>query len=143
MVELSGQKDSLTIPTMPQTTKHDNRVRCFQYGMGSSARRAVDRGKVVRGGSFALHKLSGASSCLSSSTMFCQTRPQCNHSDEIGQFHGSDIHQKTRGHPLTPALSACSNHMGLMHTKGNFSAGRMPTREGQCNADQELRSMKD
>ena len=67
MAELSGQKDSLAIPTMPQTTKHDNRVRCFQYGAGSSARRAADRGKVVRRGSFTSHKLSGASSCLSSS----------------------------------------------------------------------------
>ena len=60
MVEFPGQKDSLAIPTMPQTTKYDNRVRCFQYGVGSSARRAADRGKVVHGGSFTSHKLLAA-----------------------------------------------------------------------------------
>ena len=64
MVELSGQKDSLAIPIISQTTEHDNRVRCFQYGMGSSARRASDRGEMVHRGSFTSHKLSGATSCL-------------------------------------------------------------------------------
>ena len=126
VVELSGQKDSLEIPIIPQTTKHDNRVRCFQYGMGSSTRRASDRGEMVHRGSFTSHKLSGAISCLSSSTMFCQTQPQYNHSDEIGQCHGSDIHQQARGNPLTSALSACPNHMGLVHSEGNISTGRTP-----------------
>ena len=134
VVELSGQKDSLAIPIIPQTTKHDNRVRCFQYGMGSSTRRASDRGEMVHRGSFTSHKLSGAISCLSSSTMFCQTQPQYNHSDEIGQCHGSDIHQQARGNPLTSALSACPNHMGLVHSEGNISTGRTPAWEGQCNS---------
>ena len=66
--------------------------------------------------------------------MFCQTRPQCNHSDETGQCHSSDVYQETRGNPLTPALSAFHNHMGLVHTEGNFPASRTPAREGQCNS---------
>ena len=48
--------------------------------------------------------------------------------------HSSDIHQQTRGNPLTPALSASLNHMGLVHREGNISTGRTPAREGQCNS---------
>lgn len=134
VVELSGQKDSLAIPITFQDTEHDNRVRCFQYGMGSSTRRASDRREVVHGGSSTPHKLSGVTSCLSSSTMFCQTQPQYDHSDKTGQCHSGDIYQQTKENPLTPTLSACPDHMGVVHREENISTGRAPAREGQCSS---------
>ena len=48
-------------------------------------------------------------------------------------------YQQTRGDPLTPTLSACPNHMGVVHRKENISTGRTPARAGQCSSRPRLK----
>ena len=133
LVELPRQKDPIAISINSQNTDYDNRIGCFQYGVGSSTRRATDRGEMVQRGSLTPYKLSGIVGSLPGSTMFCQTQPWCDHLDETGQCHSSDIHKKVGGNTLTPTLSACSNHMGLEHTEKHLPTGETSAREGQSS----------
>ena len=44
-MELHRQKDPIAISINSQKTDYDNRIGCFQYGVGSSTRQATDRGR--------------------------------------------------------------------------------------------------
>ena len=91
------------------------------------------QGEMVQRGSLTPYKLSGIVGSLPGSTMFCQIQQWCDHSDETGQCHNSDIHKQVGGNTLTPTLSACSNHMGLEHIEKHLPTGRTSAREGQSN----------
>ena len=103
--------------------------------MGWGARQGEQQtgGEMVQRGSPTPYKLSGIVGSLLGSTMFCQTQPECDHSDETGQCYSSDIHKQVGGNTLTPTLSACSNHMGLEHTEKHLPSGGTSAREGQSS----------
>ena len=100
-------------------------------------------GEMIQRGSLTPYKLSGIVGSLPDTTMFCQTQPWCDHSDETGQCHSSDIHKQVGGNTLTPTLSACSNHMGLEHTENIFLVAEHLPGKDNLVANQESRSMKD
>ena len=58
-------------------------------------------------------------------------------SDETGQCHSNDIiYQQAGENSLTSTLTACSNHIGLMHIEKHLpTTGRTSAREGHLVGD--------
>ena len=112
LVVLPGQTLDMGFPIASTGPKHDNRIQCLQYGLGSSTRRNSDWSMVNDRG-LKSHKLPQATSSLSSNTIFCKTEVQHHYSPENGQHHSSDIHKQNGGHPFSGTFSASPDGMEL------------------------------
>ena len=120
---------------------HDNRIRCFQHGMGSFSRHTTNREEMVQGGA-SHHKLFGASSFLSGTTMLCQAQPGHSNSNEIRQCHSSDLYQQTGGtHSPLPCRLAITIWDWCIQRNIFLLAEHLPG--SNLAVDQESRSLKD
>ena len=134
LVVCSGQEGPDAISPSAQDTDYDNRVGCLQHGMGSPTRQTTDRWEVVSSRNRSPHQLSRTASCLSSPTVLCKRQQRDYRADEVGQCHGSDIHQQTGGNSLSTIVPTGIDNLGVVFTEECLSGSRIPTWEGQHNS---------
>ena len=134
LVAIPGQKAANAIPNIAQNTRHDNRVRCLQQGLGSSTGRTEYRGQVVTGGNLTPHKLSRAIGSLPGTAKLCQVQSLYDNSDKIGQRHSGDVYQQARGHAFSPVVSTGLDNMGMVPGERYTLTSRTSPREGECNS---------
>jgi len=137
VVDIPGPESTNTIPNSVSNTKHNNRVRCLQQGVGNLTGQNEHWGKVVAGGIFTPHKLPGS---LPSIAELYKTQQQYDNSDENGQCHSSDIHQQARRDTLSLVVSIGLDNMGVESAEEYFPNSRTPPREGECCSRSRIKS---
>ena len=110
---------------------HDNRVRCLQHGLGSSAGRNADWGSLVNERGLKPYQLPRAAGSVSSSTMLCKTEAQHDYPLKDGQYHRGDVHKQDGGHPIRGTLPTSPDHMELESASEYISDSRIPPRGGE------------
>ena len=134
LVDISGPQDTNAITNFASGSKHDDRVRCLQQGLGSPSGGPKHWGKVVSRGILTPHKLPGVTGSLPSSTEPCQTQSQNDNSVKDGQCHGSDIYQQARRHSLSCIVPIGIKDMGVEPTKGHIPDSRTSARDRECGS---------
>jgi len=130
----SRQKGPTTVPPSAPDAVHDHRIRHLQHGMGIPSRPPPNGGEMGPGGGQTPHKLSGTTSCISSSSVLCQAQQRGYNSDEVGQCHSCDIHQQVGGNALPDTLPACIEDVGLVHSERCLFGSRTSARQRQYNS---------
>ena len=131
LVGLPGQTPAPGFPNTSTDPGHDNRVRCLQHGLGSSAGRNADWGSLVNERGLKPYQLPRAVSSVSSSTVFCETEAQHYNPLEDGQRHCGDIHKQDGGHPIRGTLPSSPDHMELVSAAEHISDSRISPRGGE------------
>ncbi|KXJ07709.1 hypothetical protein AC249_AIPGENE19166, partial [Exaiptasia diaphana] len=104
---------------------------CFKEGLGSSPRLSVDKWQMVRAGNKDAYKLSGAKSCIPSSTILPQRQISPERVTSYGQHDGHCLRQQQGGYTLPTTLSSSTRVMGVVPSERNPRNGFPYTRSGK------------
>ena len=113
-------------------TRYDNRIRYFEYRLGSLLEQTENGQPLVIPGISASYQCQGAASSLSSSPDLCGKQERNSCSPESRQHDSSLLYQSDGGHPLQEAYGNHIPNLELEFGQENFPVSRTPSRHPEC-----------
>ena len=114
------------------TTRHDNRIRCFQYRMGSLLEQPENRQSLVVPGISATHQCKGVASGISSPPNLCREQGRNSCSPENRQYDGSLLHQSDGWYPFQETNGDHISNLELEPAQENIPVSRTSSRSPEC-----------
>ena len=133
-MDSSGQRLPDGLNPVTSNPRLDNRVRRFQYGLGSTSRGDSDRGPVVKDRVLESYQPSRAPSSFLGIPMFHEGEVQPYHSAEVGQHNGSILHKQDGWDTFPTSLQSVNCHMGPESAARHIPNCGTSAREAECSS---------
>ena len=116
----------------PGTTRDDNRIRCFEYRMGSLLEQPENRRSLVVPGISATYQCKGVASGISSPPNLCREQGRNSCSPENRQYDGSLLHQSDGWYPFQETDGDHISNLELESAQENIPVSRTSSRSPEC-----------